>query len=64
MLQRATDTRRMVGRSYKLLYDGSRLRAVAWRTPRAVYWVSNSLSLKLTNKQMLGLARSLTRFGA
>ena len=29
---------------YKLFYDGSRLRLVSWSTPRAVYWVSNTLS--------------------
>jgi hypothetical protein len=51
-------------RTYDLYYDGKFLRAVAWRTPHAVYWISNTLSLALTNKQMLGLARSLTRFGA
>ncbi len=64
LLKRAGEKRRMRGRTYRLFYDGKRLRAVAWRTPRAVYWVSNTLSLKLTNKQMLGVARSLTRFGA
>jgi len=58
------EKRRMRGRTYELFWDGKRLRNVAWRTPRAVYWVSNTLSLKLTNKQMLGVARSLTRFGA
>jgi LCP family protein required for cell wall assembly len=63
IIDRASETRRMRGRTYHLVYDGTRLRAVAWYTPRAVYWVSNTLSLKLTNKQMLGLARSLTRFG-
>jgi LCP family protein required for cell wall assembly len=63
-LGRSHETKRMVGRTYQLIRDGSRLRAVAWRTPRAVYWVSNTLSLELTNKEMLGLARSLTRFGA
>ena len=31
-----------------------RLRLVAWRTPRGVYWVSNTLSQTLTNRQMLG----------
>jgi polyisoprenyl-teichoic acid--peptidoglycan teichoic acid transferase len=36
---------------------------VAWRTPRAVYWVSNSLSETLTNSQMLAIARSLGRVG-
>lgn len=63
-LKHATETERMRGRTYKLLYDGRRLRAVAWTTPRAVYWVSNTLSLELSNKQMLGVARSLTRFGS
>jgi LCP family protein required for cell wall assembly len=63
LLKRSSETRQMRGRTYKLYYDGKRLRAVAWTTPRAVYWVSNTLSLQLTNKQMLGTARSLTRFG-
>jgi polyisoprenyl-teichoic acid--peptidoglycan teichoic acid transferase len=54
---------RMGGRKYQLFYDGNRLRLVAWRTPRAVYWVSNSLSETLTNKQMLAIARSLGRIG-
>jgi LCP family protein required for cell wall assembly len=53
----------MGGRKYQLFYDGNRLRLVAWRTPRAVYWVSNSLSETLTNKQMLAIARSLSRVG-
>jgi LCP family protein required for cell wall assembly len=64
LLKRDGDKRRMRGRTYRLFYDGKRLRAVSWSTPRAVYWVSNTLSLQLTNKQMLGTARSLTRFGS
>jgi hypothetical protein len=28
-----------------------------------VYWVSNTLSETLNNKQMLAIARSLSRFG-
>jgi hypothetical protein len=54
----------MRGRRYELFYDGSRLRLVAWRTERGVYWVSNTLLRTLTNRQMLALARSLTRVGA
>ncbi|CAB4943229.1 unannotated protein [freshwater metagenome] len=54
----------MRGRSYDLFYDGSRLRIVSFRTPRAVYWVSNTLTNTLTNKQMLAIARSLTRLGS
>jgi hypothetical protein len=55
---------KVAGRKYQLFYDGNRLRLVAWRTPRAVYWVSNSLSETLSNKQMLAIARSLSRVGA
>ena len=46
-----------------LFRDGDRLRYVGWRTRRAVYWVSNTLSKTLTNPQMLAIARSLSRFG-
>jgi polyisoprenyl-teichoic acid--peptidoglycan teichoic acid transferase len=53
----------MSGRKYQLFYDGTRLRLVAWRTPRAVYWISNSLSETLSSKQMLAIARSLSRVG-
>jgi polyisoprenyl-teichoic acid--peptidoglycan teichoic acid transferase len=55
-------SRRTVGKRKLLLYkDGSRLRYVAWKRKDAVYWVSNSLSLGLTNSQMIGIAASLTR---
>ena len=64
LLDHPSERRRMRGRTYDLYYDGKQLRAVAWRSPRAVYWVSNTLSLGLNNKQMLAIARSLTRFGA
>jgi LCP family protein required for cell wall assembly len=63
ILDDPSDKVRMARRNYELFYDGSRLRLVAWATPRAVYWVSNSLSETLTNKQMLAIARSLGRIG-
>ena len=49
------------GRRYELYYDGKRLRLVAWKTQRAVYWVSNTLSQSLNKRQMLAIADSLTR---
>jgi polyisoprenyl-teichoic acid--peptidoglycan teichoic acid transferase len=64
ILDDPSDTMRMRGRSYKLFYDGNRLRLVAWKTPRAVYWISNSLSETVSNRQMLAIARSLSRIGA
>ncbi|CAA9478218.1 MAG: hypothetical protein AVDCRST_MAG53-580 [uncultured Solirubrobacteraceae bacterium] len=54
---------RMRGRTYRLFYDGRKLRIVAWQTKSAAYWVSNTLGLALTNTEMLGIARSLTRAG-
>lgn len=55
---------RMAGRTYQVYNDGAHIRLVAWRTSHGVYWVSNSLSRALSNRQMLGIARSLTRIPA
>jgi LCP family protein required for cell wall assembly len=63
LLDNPSGRTRMAGRTYQLFTDGNRLAFVAWRTPRAVYWVSNTLSRTLTNAQMLAIARSLTRVG-
>lgn len=59
-----SETRDVEGRKLMLYRDGTRLRMVAWKTDKAVYWVSNTLLRSLTNRQMLGIARSLTRVGA
>ena len=59
----SADSRTVNGKKLDLYYDGKRLRIVAWRTPRAVYWISNTLEKRLTNEQMLGVAGSLTRLG-
>jgi hypothetical protein len=64
ILDNPSETRSYNGRKYDLFYDGSRLRIVAYRTKRGVYWVSNTLSQKLTNRQMLDIARSLARVGS
>jgi polyisoprenyl-teichoic acid--peptidoglycan teichoic acid transferase len=59
ILEGVTETRRIGRRTYELAYDGDRLRLVAWRTPKAVYWISNTLLLSLDEKQMLAIARSV-----
>jgi hypothetical protein len=53
----------MAGRHYMRFFDGSRIRLIAWTTKHAAYWVSNTLSKSLNNKQMMDIARSLTRVG-
>jgi LCP family protein required for cell wall assembly len=53
-----------VGKRKMMVYrDGKRIRLVAWRTPKAVYWVSNTLTRSLSNQQMLGIAGSLRKLG-
>ena len=63
ILEDPSETRSVDGRKLYLYYDGNRLQRVAWKTPRAVYWVSNTLLETLSGKQMLAIARSLTRVG-
>jgi LCP family protein required for cell wall assembly len=58
ILESQSEKRRFGGRTFELHYDGDRLRIVAWRTPKAVYWVSNTLLRTLSERQMLAIARS------
>lgn len=49
------------GRKLNVYSAGGRYRIVSWTTDRGVYWVSNSVSLALGNRQMIDIASSLTR---
>ena len=51
------------GRRLDVYRDGARVRLVAWRTRAAVYWVANTLTNRLSAREMLGLAASLERLG-
>ena len=61
ILDNPTEKRTVGGREYELHFAGDRLRLVAWRTPKAAYWVSNTLLQTLTKKQMMAIARSARR---
>jgi polyisoprenyl-teichoic acid--peptidoglycan teichoic acid transferase len=61
ILEDPSEERKIGRRTYELHYDGDRLRLVAWRTPRGVYWISNTLLQTLTERQMLAIARSARR---
>jgi hypothetical protein len=63
ILRQPDGTKTLNGRTYQLYYDGARLRLVAWHKGNAVYWVTNTLLRTLSNKQMLAIASSMTRFG-
>jgi LCP family protein required for cell wall assembly len=60
LLSNPTSTVTVNGRKLQLFKSGSRLRYVAYKRKNATYWVSNSLTLTLTNAQMLAIAGSLT----
>jgi hypothetical protein len=63
ILDNPSETQKVGGQTYYLYGDVNRLRLVAIKTPRASYWVSNTVLLSLTNKQMLAIAKSLQRIG-
>ncbi len=52
------------GRTLLLYYDGSKLVRVAWKTPRAAYWISNTIGRKVSNARMLAMAASLRRLNS
>jgi hypothetical protein len=63
ILDNPTDEVRMRKRTYQRYFDGRKIRMIAWKTPKAVYWVSNTLTRELSNRQMMDIARSLQRIG-
>jgi LCP family protein required for cell wall assembly len=63
LLRDASETREVKGREYDLHFDGDRLRMVAWRTNRAVYWLENTLLQTLTEQQMMAIATSTRTLG-
>jgi polyisoprenyl-teichoic acid--peptidoglycan teichoic acid transferase len=58
-LRDASETREVGGREYELHFDGDRLRMVAWRTDKGVYWLQNTLLQTLTEQQMMAIATSM-----
>ena len=56
-------TRRIGGRTHDLYYDGPKLHMVVLRTPRASYWVVNTLLDRLSNETMLAIAKGLRPLG-
>jgi LCP family protein required for cell wall assembly len=52
-------TRRLAGRRYELHYSGPKLHMVVLRTPKATYWVVNTVLDSLSNETMLAIAKGL-----
>ena len=56
-------TRRIGGRIYDLYFNGAKLHMVVLRTPKARYWVINTLLDRLSNETMLAIAKGLKPLG-
>jgi LCP family protein required for cell wall assembly len=52
------EDREVSGRKVQVYYDSERVRLVSWKTKQGAYWISNTLTHKLTLKQMLALVRA------
>jgi hypothetical protein len=57
-------TRRIKGRTFDLYYNGAKLHMVVLRTPKANYWVVNTLLDRLSNETMLAIAKGLKPLGS
>jgi hypothetical protein len=61
ILDNPSETRTVDGKRLVLYFNARKLGLVAWRTPKAVYWISNTLTQDLSTSQMLAIASSLAR---
>jgi LCP family protein required for cell wall assembly len=61
ILNNPTQTRTVNRRQLLLYVNGGKISMVAWRTAGAAYWVSNTLTSQIGNRQMIAIAASLTR---
>jgi len=54
----------VAGKRLQLFAQRGKITQVAWHTQQAVYWISNTLSTDISNRQMVSIAASLTRAAA
>jgi LCP family protein required for cell wall assembly len=59
ILSEPHETLQFGGRSFDVYYDGNRIHMVAWKSSRAAYWITNTLTRSIKNRDMLAMARSL-----
>ena len=62
ILNHPTQIQTIDGKRLMEYFNGGKVSIVAWRTPQAVYWVSNTLTDSIPNHQLEGIAASLTLF--
>jgi LCP family protein required for cell wall assembly len=63
LLASPSETRIVAGKKLELFVNGGKLTNVAWHTPQAMYWISNTLTTDIPNREMIAIAASLTKAG-
>jgi polyisoprenyl-teichoic acid--peptidoglycan teichoic acid transferase len=63
ILRSPSATKKIDGRVFLLYRDGARTRLVAWRSDNAAYWVTNTLSESLSERQLLAIAHAARPLG-
>jgi LCP family protein required for cell wall assembly len=61
ILNNPSATKMVNGKQLLLFANGSKLSLVAWRTPQGAFWVSNTLTDNITNRQLVAIAASLMK---
>jgi LCP family protein required for cell wall assembly len=60
ILDAAHEEREIGDRTYKLYFDGDRLRMVAWQDDQGSFWLSNTLIQSLSDREMIDIAKGMT----
>jgi len=55
------ETKVVAGKRLQIYEQGGGITNVAWQTAHGVYWVSNTLTTDIPNREMINLAASLTQ---
>jgi hypothetical protein len=63
LLASPSQVKTVAGKKLFLYAQGGKITTVAWHTPQAVYWISNTLTTDISNGQMVNVAASLTKAG-
>jgi polyisoprenyl-teichoic acid--peptidoglycan teichoic acid transferase len=63
ILRSPSETKKIGDRVFRIYRDGAHTRIVAWQSDNAVYWVSNTLSESLTEREMLSIAHAARPLG-
>jgi hypothetical protein len=60
ILKNPSEEREIDGRTYKLFYDGDRLKLIAWQDDEGSFWLHNTLIQSLSDREMIDIAKGMT----